>query len=73
MKSLVLGIDIGTTGAKAALFDIEGNLQALAQHEYPIRHLHPGWAEQDAELFWDTSSNEAVCPGCNWPLGEEVI
>ncbi|MCP4398610.1 MAG: hypothetical protein GY801_15100 [bacterium] len=46
MKKLLLGIDIGTTGTKTVLFDIEGNLQALGQHEYAIQHLHPGWAEQ---------------------------
>ena len=52
MDKLLLGIDVGTTGAKAALFDIEGNLQAVGQAEYPLRHLHPGWAEQDPEDWW---------------------
>lgn len=65
MKKLLLGIDIGTTGAKAALFDIEGNLQALGQHEYPIQHLHPGWAEQDPEDWW-----KAVCMAIRQVLQE---
>jgi hypothetical protein len=30
-EKLLLGIDIGTTGAKAALFSIAGNLQARGQ------------------------------------------
>jgi xylulokinase len=55
MEKLLLGIDIGTTGAKAALFDIEGNLQTIGQAEYPLRHLHPGWAEQDPEDWWQAA------------------
>jgi sugar (pentulose or hexulose) kinase len=30
-EKLLLGIDIGTTGAKATFFDIAGNLQAPGQ------------------------------------------
>lgn len=52
MNTLLLGIDVGTTGAKAALFDIEGNLQTVAQSEYPLHHPRPGWAEQDPEDWW---------------------
>ncbi len=53
---LLLGIDVGTTAAKAALFTVEGKLQALGQAEYPLHHLQPGWVEQDPEDWW-----RAVC------------
>jgi len=52
MDKLLLGIDIGTTGTKAAVFDVEGNLQAVGQAEYPLRHPHPGWAEQNPDDWW---------------------
>ncbi len=44
----LLGIDVGTTGCKSALFTEEGRQLALAYEEYDILHPHPGWAELDA-------------------------
>ncbi|MFH1919502.1 MAG: FGGY-family carbohydrate kinase [Planctomycetota bacterium] len=43
-----LGLDIGTTGSKAGLFDAEGRLLALAYREYPLLAPEPGWAEIDS-------------------------
>ena len=43
----LIGIDIGTSGTKAALIDRHGKLLAWAGQEYPILTPHPGWAEQD--------------------------
>jgi xylulokinase len=46
------GLDIGTTGCKAALFDESGTLLASASREYAVDIPHPSWAEQDAENVW---------------------
>ncbi len=43
-----MGVDVGTTGCKAGVFDAEGNLQALAYREYPLLSTQPGWAEIDS-------------------------
>ncbi|MGQ9575985.1 MAG: FGGY-family carbohydrate kinase [Thermoguttaceae bacterium] len=43
-----MGIDIGTTGCKAGVFDAEGRLGALAYREYPLLSLQPHWAELDS-------------------------
>jgi xylulokinase len=48
----LLGLDIGTTGCKAILFDADGRLLAKAAREYPISIPHPQWAEQDLENVW---------------------
>src|SRR5205823_13865614 len=49
----LLGIDLGTTGVKAALFTAEdGHVISSAFVDYPLVHPHPGWAEQDPELWW---------------------
>ena len=43
-----LGLDIGTTGCKAAIFNAEGRLLAFAYREYPLLSPEPGWAEVDS-------------------------
>ena len=50
MKYLA-GIDIGTTGAKAAVFDLNGNIISSAYREYVCDFLKPGWVEQDPDLI----------------------
>jgi xylulokinase len=56
---LLLGIDLGTSAAKAALLDMDGNLLAAAGKEYPIDTPRPGWAEQDPQT-WYRAAAEAV-------------
>jgi len=48
----LIGLDIGTTGCKAAVFDVEGDLLSSASREYKVNIPHPNWAEQDAESVW---------------------
>ena len=48
MKYL-MGIDEGTTGCKACLFDENGNVISIASREYASYYPHPGWVEQDIE------------------------
>ncbi len=49
----LIGLDIGTTGCKAILFDEEGRILSQAAREYPILTPRPNWAEQDAEHVWN--------------------
>ena len=52
----LLGIDLGTTGVKVALFAAEdGHVISMAFVEYPLVHPQPGWAEQDPELWWQAT------------------
>jgi len=48
----LIGLDIGTTGCKAIVFSVSGEILGRAAREYPIQTPHPNWAEQDAELVW---------------------
>lgn len=48
----LLGIDVGTTGCKAAIFSEEGELLASAYEEYDVHRPQPGWAELDAAEVW---------------------
>lgn len=56
MRDLLLGIDLGTTAAKAALFALDGRLESVGQAEYPLHHVRPNWIEQSPEAWW-----QAVC------------
>ncbi len=50
---LFLGIDVGTTGAKAAVFDENGVQHGYAFQEYGVLCPQKGYAEQDAEQIWN--------------------
>ncbi len=49
----VLTIDLGTSATKAALWD-ERRLLELVRVPIETRHPRPGWAEQDAEDWWQS-------------------
>jgi len=51
----LLGVDIGTTGCKAAVVSTEGALQATAYREYPLITPRPGWAQLDPDEVWEAA------------------
>ena len=52
MKQL-LGIDIGTSACKVAVFDENGQVLAQANEPYEVYYPNPGWAEQNADEWWN--------------------
>lgn len=57
--SIVLGLDVGTSGTKAAAIDESGKLLASALVEYPLLTPKPGWAEQ-SPAEWKRAALEAL-------------
>ena len=53
--SYLLGIDVGTTGAKTLLIDSDGHVVARVTVEYPMYTPRPQWAEQDPEDWWEAT------------------
>ncbi|MBR6570904.1 MAG: xylulokinase, partial [Clostridia bacterium] len=53
----LLGVDLGTSGTKTVLFDINGQPIASATVEYPMYQPHNGWAEQDADDWWEATKS----------------
>ena len=49
---MYLGLDLGTSGAKAVLLDDAGRVAAQATAPIPIAHPRPLWSEQDPEDWW---------------------
>lgn len=54
-RSLILGIDQGTTGSTALLFDPTGGLVAKGYSEFSQHYPQPGWVEHDAEEIWNVT------------------
>lgn len=62
-RATVLGIDLGTSSAKAVVLDTDGIVVAQASCEYPVVSERPGWAETDPAQWWTavrTCVREAV-------------
>jgi xylulokinase len=51
-EAMLVGLDVGTTGAKAVAISPDGDVLATAEEPYPLSTPHPGWAEQDPEDWW---------------------
>jgi xylulokinase len=49
MAKYLAGVDVGTTGARCALFDLKGNLLVSEYREYASTYPKPGWVEQDLD------------------------
>jgi xylulokinase len=49
----IIGLDIGTTGCKAIVFNQAGEILGQAAREYAVLTPRPDWAEQDAEAVWE--------------------
>jgi xylulokinase len=47
-----IGIDVGTSGAKAVLITQIGKVIATATNEYPLYNPRPLWCEQNPEDWW---------------------
>jgi xylulokinase len=52
MTELLVGVDLGTTGTKAALYSVDGVTLAEATAETPLRWRGPGEVDQDPEDFY---------------------
>ncbi|RPE45253.1 xylulokinase [Streptomyces sp. Ag109_O5-1] len=50
--TLLLGIDIGTSGSKGVLTRPDGELVAQAVRDHRTSSPRPGWVEHDAEAVW---------------------
>lgn len=56
MSKYILAHDLGTSGNKATLFDVDGTLVSSTLYEYPTYYPQPKWVEQNPEEWW-----RAVC------------
>lgn len=53
--SVLLGIDIGTSGTKTIAIDSDGKLLAQATESYPSSQPKPLWSEQNPDHWWNAT------------------
>jgi len=66
-----MGLDVGTTGCKAAVFNPEGKMLSYSYREYPLLHPREGWAELDSRNLWcsiEEVVSESAGKVCNDPV-----
>ena len=56
MERLYIGVDIGTSSAKAVLIDEAGTILKKASADYEVAHPNPEWSEIDPEVWFDAVS-----------------
>ncbi len=54
MTRYVMALDQGTTSSRAILFDHDGRIAAIDQHEFAQHFPKPGWVEHDADEIWES-------------------
>jgi xylulokinase len=80
----LLGIDVGTSGCKAAVFSEDGRLLGWAYEEYDYQRPRSGWAELDSLQVWRQikrtigkavadAKSDPVKALCVSSLGETVV
>ena len=80
----LLGIDIGTTGCKAAAFGEDGSCLATAYREYPTLHPQPDRSELDSTFVWNAvkeviaeaaaaTKKDPITALCTSSMGEAVV
>ncbi|MEZ6116107.1 MAG: xylulokinase [Pirellulaceae bacterium] len=53
--TVLLGIDIGTSGTKTLAINASGEILAEATATYPSLHPKPLWSEQDPDEWWNAT------------------
>jgi glycerol kinase len=60
MTQYILSLDQGTTSSRAMLFDHEGKIAGIAQHEFAQHFPQTGWVEHDPMDILTSQLNAAV-------------
>lgn len=72
--TVAIGVDVGTTGARAVAVDERGGVVAAETSEYPLLTPHPQWTEQDPAEWWRATRDvlAAVSNACR-EAGREIV
>ena len=66
---MYLGIDLGTSGVKVVLVDVEQGVVASATQPLAVMRPQPLWSEQDPEQWWEATCAAVSRLGADADLG----
>ena len=55
MSRYILALDIGTQSTRASIVRVDGHILQIAQIAHQVDTPHPGWAQQNPDMWWDES------------------
>jgi xylulokinase len=72
--TVAIGVDVGTTGARAVAVDEHGAVVSATTSEYPLLTPRPQWTEQDPAEWW-RATREALAEVANAcrAEGKEIV
>ena len=68
-----VGLDIGTSGARAIVVDARGKVVASGTATYPISHPRPLWSEQDPNDWWEGAQQAVGTAVASSGVANEVV
>lgn len=68
MEKLLLGIDVGTSACKVAVFNLQGKVLSQSSKEYRVYYPHSGFVEQNPNEWW-----ESVCTAIKETIASSQI
>jgi len=68
MNKILMGIDVGTSACKVAVFDQDGRVIAQTSGEYNVYYPAPGYAEQNPDEWW-----KVICKAIKETITKESI
>ena len=68
---LLLGVDIGTTALKSALFDTSGTLLAVTTQEYTLLTPKVNYVEETGEVYWKAFCDAIAALQRAYPISPE--
>lgn len=70
MPVAILGIDLGTSSAKALVLDEQGHTLSVGTAPYEVMAPKPGWAESDPDEWWQATLEAARLARAEAPHAE---
>jgi xylulokinase len=71
--SYLIGCDVGSQGTNAALYREDGELVDSAYEAYDVQFPHPGWAEQDPDVWTAAVERTSARLAASCPEGAGAI
>ena len=62
----LVGVDLGTSAIKAALYRPDGTLMAEASADVPIYYPKPGFVDQENDDFFTADQKVRQCLSVRW-------